>query len=58
MAGPLDGIRVIELANYLAAPAAVALIADRGRYGAAVKRFLSNGRSPADRSSASCSPAP
>ena len=30
MAGPLDGIRVIELANYLAAPAAAALMADLG----------------------------
>jgi crotonobetainyl-CoA:carnitine CoA-transferase CaiB-like acyl-CoA transferase len=30
MAGPLDGVRVIELANYLAAPACAALMADLG----------------------------
>jgi len=30
MAGPLEGIRVIELANYLAAPASAALMADLG----------------------------
>jgi len=30
MAGPLDGIRVIEVANYLAAPACAALMADLG----------------------------
>lgn len=30
MAGPLDGIRVVEVANYLAAPASAALMADLG----------------------------
>lgn len=30
MAGPLDGVRVIEVANYLAAPACAALMADLG----------------------------
>ena len=30
MADPLDGVRVIELANYLAAPACAALMADMG----------------------------
>ena len=30
MAGPLEGVRVIELANYLAAPASAALMADLG----------------------------
>jgi crotonobetainyl-CoA:carnitine CoA-transferase CaiB-like acyl-CoA transferase len=30
MAGPLDGVRVIELANFLAAPACAALMADMG----------------------------
>jgi len=30
MAGPLDGIRVVEVANYLAAPACAALMADLG----------------------------
>ena len=30
MAGPLDSVRVIELANYLAAPASAALMADLG----------------------------
>jgi crotonobetainyl-CoA:carnitine CoA-transferase CaiB-like acyl-CoA transferase len=30
MAGPLDGIRVIEVANYLAAPTCAALMADLG----------------------------
>ena len=30
MAAPLDGIRVLEVANWLAAPAATALMADMG----------------------------
>ncbi len=30
MAGPLEGIRVVEVANYLAAPAAAALMSDLG----------------------------
>ena len=30
MDGPLDGIRVLEVANWLAAPAAAALLADMG----------------------------
>ena len=30
MAAPLDGIRVIEVANWLAAPSAAALMADLG----------------------------
>ena len=30
MVGPLDGIRVIEVASFLAAPSAAALMADMG----------------------------
>jgi crotonobetainyl-CoA:carnitine CoA-transferase CaiB-like acyl-CoA transferase len=30
MEGPLDGVRVLEVANWLAAPAEAALLADMG----------------------------